>query len=222
MKKLYIFGTGIYSEVAYRFISANSDVRIEGFINSSEEVGNFFFEKPIIPLNYFIRDFAGQQDIAVFIAVANSKQNSIREKSFKFFLQRNCDLFSYVDPGVRIDASVRIGKHVCIFNGCTIGPETVIGDNVIIWSGATVGHHCQIGNNVFMAGPSCLGGRSRIGDNSFVGLGAIIRDGITIGKNNLIGAGSLILKNTKDGQIFHEAGTVAAKISVSELSGILK
>lgn len=222
MRDLYIFGTGVYSEVAYRFISANSDIRIGGFINSSDEVGKSFFEKPVIPLSKFIKDFEGQQGISVFIAVANTKQNSIRQKYFNFFLEKNYDLFSYVDPDVRIDTSVKIGKHVCIFSGCNIGPETVIGDNVIIWSGATVGHHCQIGNNVFMAGPSCLGGRSSLGDNSFVGLGATIRDGITIGRNNLIGAGSLILRNTKDGQIFQTKGTVASNVSVSELYGIVK
>ncbi|MEE2821240.1 MAG: acetyltransferase [Pseudomonadota bacterium] len=220
MRKLYIFGTGVYSEVAYRSISENSDISIEGFISSYHEVGRLFLDKPVIPLNSFINDLAAEQEVSVFVAVANSKQNSIREKYFNLFRDKNFDLFSYIDPTVRIDRSVRIGEHVCILNGCNIGPETVIGDNVIMWSGATVGHHCRIGNNVFMAGPSCLGGRSSLGDNSFVGLGAIIRDGIVVGKNNLIGAGSLIMKSTKEGQIYHEKGTAASKVSVSELYGI--
>ena len=80
-----------------------------------------------------------------------------------------------------VSTDVRIGRHVLINYGATIGHDSVIGDFSSILPGARVSGHVLIGH---------------AGD---VGAGSVILPGLQIGADSVIGAGAVVTRSLPGG-----------------------
>jgi sugar O-acyltransferase (sialic acid O-acetyltransferase NeuD family) len=82
-----------------------------------------------------------------------------------------------LEPGVILSSNTRLGCHVRINRGATIGHDTTLGDYCTIQPGVNIAGKCRLGNSVY------------------VGIGATIIDNLTIGSLTVIGAGAVVVDN---------------------------
>lgn len=221
-KKLYIFGTGLFGEMANEyFTNVESEIIVCGFIKS--QLGKdekYFCNKQVLALDDFFQTIPAAEDTYIFVAVSSTQINHVREKYYNLFKSQGYKFKSWIDSSVCIPLSAQLGEHIVIMRGCQIGSFSAIGNNSIFWSGASVGHHCKLDDNVFMAGPSAIGGRCKVGKNAFLGLGSVVRDGVSIGSETVVGAGCLILRDTKPGSLFVRSENEVSKCSAPSLYGL--
>lgn len=220
MKKVIIFGTGGFAEVAYFYFSKDSIYEVVAFTEHEKFITkNKIFDLPIIPFEIIEKKYPPSENL-MFIAVVYSKVNEVREKIFHEAKTKNYKLASYVSSKVIKWEEPDIGENCFILENVVIQPFVKIGDDVIIWSGNHIGHHSKIGDHCFITSHVVISGNTTIEPNCFLGVNSTIRDGITIAKKCVIGAGAVILKNTKEGEVYITKGTELLPISSSELKHI--
>ncbi|NGQ93754.1 NTP transferase domain-containing protein [Brevibacillus sp. SYP-B805] len=108
----------------------------------------------------------------------------------------------YLEPGVRIESSVRlegpsyIGSHVHLRDGAAVGPYSVLGSHVIagagariersiVWENSLVGSRAElvgttVCRNLYIGESAMLGEGSVVGDNCRIGAKAHLKDGVKI------------------------------------------
>ena len=198
-KKAIIFGTGSFGELAYYFLTHDSDYEVKAFTETDPKKKSLF-EIPIVDFENIEHQY-DPQEYEIFIAIGYIKLNKIREKFYHEAKRKGYSLITYISSKASVFTSV-VGENCFIFEDNTIQPFVEIGHNVIIWSGNHIGHHSKIENHNFIASHAVISGHCHIKEHSFIGVNATLRDGITIEKENIVGAGSLILKNTQEKEVY--------------------
>ena len=159
-KKILIFGTGSFAELANFYIERDYKYKVIGFIVSDtyfDENKKNFNKKKIYPLSKVRANF-DPKDVEIFVAVAYKGFNTIREEICNEIKRNGYKLFSYISPKTTIYNIDSIGENVFIFEDNTIQPFTTIGNGVILWSGNHIGHHTKIEDWVFIASHSVVSG----------------------------------------------------------------
>jgi sugar O-acyltransferase (sialic acid O-acetyltransferase NeuD family) len=88
---------------------------------------------------------------------------------------------SIVCAHVSISTHVRLGRHVQLNAGCTIGHDAVFEDFVTIFPGAAVS------------------GNVLLHDGSTVGAGSVVLQGLEVGSGSMVGAGAVVARSVPDG-----------------------
>ena len=220
MKKVVIFGTSIFAELAHFYLTHDIDFEIVAFtVHENQIKENKFQGLPVIPFEKIEEDYPSSE-FDMFIAVAYQQVNKIRAKIFQDAKNKGYHLISYVNSKVTKWEELQIGENCFIFENVVIQPFVKIGDNVIIWSGDHIGHHSEINDHCFITSHVVISGNVKIGPYCFLGVNSTIRDGIKIGAECVIGAGAVILKDTKDKEVYSIDSTKLLSIKSDKLSRI--
>ena len=220
MKKVVIFGTSVFADLAYFYLKNDSPYDVVAFtVNQNHMSGDDFKGLPVVPFEK-IEDLYPSSEYDMFIAVADKKVNKIRAKIFQDAKNKGYHLISYVNSKVTKWEELDIGENCFIFENVVIQPYVKIGNNVIIWSGDHIGHHSEISDHCFITSHVVISGNVKIGPYCFLGVNSTIRDGINIGSECVIGAGSVILKNTKDKEVYSINSTQLSPIKSDKLTSI--
>lgn len=196
-KKLVIFGTGDFAEVAHFYLTKDSPHEIAAFTVDGQLIKeDSFCGLPVLPFETVEKQFP-PESCNMFIAVAYSKLNKVRAEKYFSARGKGYDLISYVNSKATTWGKLNMGDNCFILENNVIQPFISIGNNVIIWSGNHLGHHCSIGDHCFIASHVVISGRVKIEPYCFIGVNVSIRDGITIGQECIIGAGSTLVKSTQ-------------------------
>ena len=213
-KKAVIFGTGSFGELAYYFLTNDSEYEVVAF-TETEPKKDTLFGLPVVDFQNIEKKYP-PKEYEMFIAVGYAKLNKIREKFYYEAKQKGYQLLTYISSKSSVFTDV-IGDNCFIFEDNTIQPFVEIKNNVIIWSGNHIGHHTIIKSHTFIASHAVISGHCHIKERCFIGVNATIRDGIVIEKENIIGAGALILKNTKEKEVYAAEGTKPSLRSSEEV-----
>jgi sugar O-acyltransferase (sialic acid O-acetyltransferase NeuD family) len=202
VKKVVIFGTGDFAQVAHFYLTKDSPYEIAAFTAD----GEFIKEKelsglPLVPFEEIDRYYPPDM-FQLFIAIAYSKVNKARAEKYQEAKDKGYELISYVNSKATHWGDTQIGDNCFIFENQTIQPFVKIGNDVIIWSGNHIGHHVVIGDHCFISSHVVISGRVKVEPYCFIGVNATIRDGITIARECVIGAGSIIVKNTVEKGVY--------------------
>jgi len=201
-KKLIIFGTGPFAQIAYWYFREDSDYEVVAFsVNKDYIKDDEIIGLPVVPYESLAKDYSFKE-FELFIAIGYGNQNSIRAKIYRDAKKKEYKFATYVYSGVKTWPNNKIGENTFIFEDNTIQPYVKIGNNVTLWSGNHIGHHSKIGDLCFITSHVVVSGFVQIGERSFVGVNSTFRDAIKIGVGNIIGAGALILKDTKDYEVY--------------------
>lgn len=95
--------------------------------------------------------------------------------------------------GAYLPPSAQFGNQPCFphgIHGVFISSGTRVGRNSVIFQGVTIGSNTLI--------DSATIGSPTIGDNCYIGAGAKVIGGITIGNNVRVGANAVVFKNVPD------------------------
>ena len=216
-KQVVIFGLGDFAQVAYVYLSEDSDYEVVAFT-----VHERYIETPtllgleVVPFERLEERFPPDR-YAIFVAVGFSRLNRSRTDVYHECKRRGYSLISYVSSRALHFKDLEPGDNCFIFEGNVIQPFVRIGNNVVVWCGNHIGHHVVIEDNCFIASHAVIAGRVRIGANCFVGVNATIRDGVTIGRDCVLGAGALVVKDAADGSVFRGAATKPADVRSDQL-----
>ncbi|WP_426416868.1 acetyltransferase [Aestuariirhabdus sp. LZHN29] len=219
MAKVIVFGVGEIAEIAYFYLSNDSEHEVVAFtVDSAFSDKDSFHGLPVVPYEELVTSHPPDQ-FKLFIPISYKGLNTLRANKYLDAKSKGYGFISYISSKARYYGTP-VGENCFIFEDNVIQPFTKIGDNCIIWSGNHIGHHTVIDDHCFIASHAVISGAVRIGEYSFVGVNATIRDNIEIGKRNVIGAAAVILKSTKDGEVYSPGGTKLFPRSSDKLRGI--
>lgn len=203
-RRLVIFGTGSFAEIARLYFDAEQPGRVVAFTATEGYRPTAEFDGlPLVPFETIEQTHpAGEFDM--FVAAGSRDMNTMRARLFEMAKAKGYRLVTYVSPDARCWPDAVIGENTFIFEDNTIQPKVRIGDDVVLWSGNHIGHHSQIGDHTFVTSQVVVSGHVRIGKSCFIGVNATIRDNITIGDSCFIGPGTLILKPAAPREVYLE------------------
>jgi len=217
MRKVIIFGTGDFAQLACIYMRNDSSYEIAGFTVHKDRIS----EKEVLGLNVIpfeeLESNYPPEQFGIFVAVGYKRVNMARAEIYEICKSKGYELVSYINSRTSHWGEIEIGENCFIFEENVIQPFVRIGNNVIIWSGNHIGHHSQIGDHCFIASHAVISGHVTIGPYCFIGVNATFREGIKIAPKCVIGAGAVILKNTKEEGVYGAKSTEAASILSSQL-----
>lgn len=219
-KKLILFGTGAFAEVAYWYFTIDSEYEVVAFCADKDYLTtNKVLEKPLVSFDE-IEKLYPSTVFEIHIAIAYNKMNKFRIDAYNRAKQKGYRLANYIDSRIRIWPNNKFGDNIFIFEDNTIQPYVEFGSNIILWSGNHIGHHSRIGSHTFLTSHVVVSGFVEIGEACFFGVNATIRDSIKIGNRTVIGAGALILKDTGDEEVYIGNRTEAISKNSNDLKRI--
>jgi len=219
-KKLVLFGTGAFAEVAYWYFHEDSIYEVVAFTADPEYCTTTkVLGLPLIPFDQLEQNFSYQQ-VEIHVAVGYNKLNQARYNAYQKTKGKGYTLASYVHSKIKIWSTNKIGDNVFVFEDNTLQPYVELGNDIVLWSGNHIGHHTVIRDHCFLTSHVVVSGFVEVGEFSFLGVNATIRDSIKIGKRNIIGAGALILGTTSDDEVYIGAKTSPIPKSSSSINKI--
>lgn len=216
-KKLVIFGADDFAQLARFYFDADSEYEVCAFVVDPEYCKeDSFCGLPLVPSDDLEKRFP-PDEYDLFIAIAYTRLNRIREQKYHEYKKRGYTLASYISSKATCwNEGNEFGDNVFIFEDNTIQPYVRIGSDTILWSGNHIGHHAYIGNHVFIASHAVLSGRTVVGDNTFIGVNATVNDHIHIAERNVISSGALITRDTEPDSMYKARWTDKYERNVTE------
>lgn len=217
MKKLVIFGADDFAQLARFYFDNDSEYEVCAFTVDRQYIkADSFCSLPLVPSDE-LTDRYPANEYSIFIAIAYTHLNKVREQKYHELKAMGYSLASYISSKATCwNEGNELGDNVFIFEDNTIQPYVHIGSNTILWSGNHIGHHARIGNHVFIASHVVLSGRTVVGDNSFIGVNATVNDHIHIAERNVISSGALITRDTEPDSMYKARWTDKYEKDVTE------
>lgn len=208
MKKLIIFGQGLYTEIAAQYFTDDSEYDIAAFtVDDDYRQGDEYLGLPMVNFSDIEKRYPPSQ-YDMFIAVSYGNMNHTRERIYNDAKAKGYTLPSYISSKCSFMTKYQIGDNCFIFEDNTIQPFVKIGNNVILWSGNHIGHHSTISDHNFISSHVVVSGQCLVKSNCFIGVNSSIGHGVTIAEETLVGAGSCITKNTEPKSVYVPAKSV--------------
>lgn len=180
-KKLVIFGTEDFADIAYEYFTHDSAYEVVAFtvdrayLKETEKFG-----LPVVAFEDLETAVpAGEAEF--FAAIVYAKLNRLREDVCNQAKAKGFSLASYISSRAFVWHNANLGEHCFIFEDNTIQPFVTIGDDVILWSGNHIGHHSKIGNHCFLTSHVVVSGWCQIGDHVFIGVNSTLANNTKIG-----------------------------------------
>lgn len=216
-KKLIIFGTSQFAEVAHFYFSRDSNYQVAGFtVDGNYLKESEFSGAPIVAFEELTQHFPpAEHDL--FVAIAYKRMNQARAEKYYAAKQLGYRLASYISSKTSALEPPAVGDNCFILEDNTIQPFTTLGNNTIIWSGNHLGHHARVGNHCFISSHVCIAGGAVIEDYCFLGINSNISNGVTVAQRCLIGAGALILQSTAAREVYAPRGDTPRKVDVDSI-----
>ena len=216
-KKLVVFGADDFAQIVKFYFDADSEYEVCGFIVDPQYFDNdSFCGLPVVPSDRAEIDFP-PSEYDMFIAIAYTHLNEVRESKYHEYKKRGYTLASYISSKATCwHEDNEFGDNVFILEDNTIQPYAHIGADTILWSGNHIGHHAVIGDHVFVTSHVVLSGRTEVGNNSFIGVNATVHDHVKIAERNIIGSCALITRDTSPDSIYKAKWTEEFKGNVTE------
>ena len=219
-RKLVIFGTSEYGQLAHYYFSKESPFEVVAFILDSKYISETqFCGLPVVAFEEMKSQFSPETHHC-FIALGYSKLNALRKEKYLTVKSLGYPLATFISSRATVLNDQQIGENCFIFEDNTIQPFVTIGNNVTLWSGNHIGHHTHIQDHVFIASHAVVSGGVEIGEQCFIGVNATIRDHIKIGPRCVVGAGALLLNDAEPEGVYMGHATERSKVPSTRLRGI--
>lgn len=219
MKKLVIFGTSAFAEVAHYYFRCDSDYAVAAFTVDSRYVKEGVFkELPVVAFEELDKSFP-PSEYDLFVAMGIQKVNQQRAEKVAEAEAKGYRLASFLSSKAMVSEDLVMRPNSMVMDGAHLQPFVEVGRNTIIWSGCGIGFRSRIGDHCWLVA-STFGESVVVGDYSFIGLGSTIAPSRSIGASNVIGAGALILHDTKDFEVYKGHASVPSRVPSSRLRHI--
>lgn len=217
MKRVVIFGTGDFAQVARVYLAQDTPHEVVAFtVHDQYLADKTLLGLEVVPFES-LETTHPPDDFAMLVAIGFKRVNQARAELYEECKRRGYELISYVNSKATRWGEPDLGDNCFIFENNVIQPFVKIGNDVVIWSGNHLGHHSVIGDHCFIASHAVISGHVTIGPYCFVGVNSTFRDGVTIAPRCIIGAGAIILKDTEEQGVYGVKSTEAARIKSAQV-----
>ena len=196
--KVIIFGTSIFSLVAYQTIVQDGLAEVVGFTLNEK----YIHDAKLEGLNvYPFENLSGHFDMReckILVALGYKKMNDNRKAVYDMCKEFGFNIFTLISKRATL-YTTEIGEGSIILPTAFVGPYVSIGKSVILWNNVSICHHNQIGDFTHIAGGTTIGGETNIGSNCFIGMNCTIKNGIKVGDRTFLGANSYMSQDTEGG-----------------------
>jgi sugar O-acyltransferase (sialic acid O-acetyltransferase NeuD family) len=202
MSKVIIFGLNDFAELAYYYLTNDSNYDVVGFSVNKEflQNGQTFKDLPVFAFEDIEKTH--NPDLFLFFApMSPTKMNRDREKIYNEIKGKGYKLISYISSKAIVLTNI-IGDNCFILENNVIQPFVEIGNNVILWSGNHIGHHSKIADSVMFTSHVVLSGNCIVEKYCFFGVNSTIRDGLTISEGTFVSMSASIIKNTSPWKMY--------------------
>ncbi len=187
---LLVLGTHNFAPELLDLISETPGFRVDGFV---ENVDRARTELEIEGLPVYWIDDADRfatTHLAV-CALGTTTRNRLIEEA----AGRGWGFAAIVHPRARVSARSEFGEGSVASVNVVVAVNARIGRHVILNRGASIGHDTVVGDYVTVGPGVNVAGMCSIGDGCYLGIGATVVDRITIGAGSVVAAGAVVTKD---------------------------
>jgi sugar O-acyltransferase (sialic acid O-acetyltransferase NeuD family) len=191
-RKLLIFGTGGFAREVAWIVSQRSDSwDLLGFLDDDVSKWGQVVGGQLVLGD--LEEAIKFSDCSLVVAVGAPRARWQIVQRLKALFEARFATLS--DPAFQCSKSVWIGSGSMLCKNSVVTVDTKIGGHLILNLGATVGHDCAIGDFVTIAPQAAISGNVTLEDGVEVGTGALIRQGVRIGRGAMVGMGAVVLSD---------------------------
>jgi sugar O-acyltransferase (sialic acid O-acetyltransferase NeuD family) len=192
MKRIVIVGAGGFGREVEMLIEQINAVSHEwellGFIDDGVAAGTRVgFSEVLGP----VAELMELENLYVVLAIGNP----FAKAEIISLIPHHVHYAILIHPNVLIGKRVEIGEGSIICAGTIITTDIKIGQHVILNLGCTVGHDTEIGDFCSFMPSINISGEVVIENSVYVGTGAKIINQLSIGAETIIGAGAVVSKS---------------------------
>jgi len=218
MAKVVIWGTGMFADLAYLYLTEDTEHAIVGFVVDAEfKDTDQFLGLPVVTPETVEAAFP-PAECRMFVPMSQRENGDCRRSKYLAMKEKGYGFISYVSSRAQVFSNATVGENCFILENNIIQHYASVGDNVILWSNNHIGHHSSIGSHSFLTSQVVVSGRCSVGEHCYFGVNATVGDGIAVAERNILGAGSLVMRNTKPGQVFVEKPTALFPMSSGDVA----
>lgn len=210
MKDLYIIGSGGFSkqviEIVEEVNKSEKKYNLKGIIDDDKDSeGKKILGYKVVGNTNYLHQLSLKKEINAVIAIGEGKT---REKIYNSL--PNIKWINLIHPKSIISKYISIGEGNIICGGVVINPECKIGNHVNLNIGSTLGHDVRLSDFTTIMPGANLSGNVNVENNTTIGTGSAIIQEINIGEKSTIGAGAVVVRNTDGNSLY--IGIPAKKI----------
>ena len=201
MSKIILFGTGRGADVAYRFLTRDSDHTICGFALDRQFITNTtFHDLPVVPFEDVEQRFP-PNEYQMLVLLGYQRMNALRAEKYLAAKKKGYSLASYVNSHFYRAEDLAVGENCFILDNQSISLDVKIGNNVVMWSGNHIGDMTTIGDHVWIASHATIAAEVEVQPSCFIGIGATIGNKVTLGCGTFVGADALVVSSTSENAV---------------------
>ena len=218
-RKLWIFGTANFAEMAHHFFTTDSAYDVAGFtVDAAYMDGTSFKGLPVVAYEELpVGGRGGNADL--FVAMGVAKINTLRAEKVAQVAAAGWRLASFVSSTASVPPGFTVGPNTMVMDHVNIHPMVTVGSDTVIWSSSRIALKVAIGDHVWITS-AVIGDSSVIGDYSFIGINATIAPFVRVGSHNLIGAAAVITHDTKDYEVYRGPKSKPSPVSSLRIRNI--
>lgn len=202
MKKIIVFGVGLYAELAYFYLTYDSVFHVVGFTADDKYIEkDMLLGLPVVPFEDVQGNFSPAEH-EMFLPLSYQRVNRFREERYYQAKEKGYKLATYISSKAVTWPELVIGDNCIVSENTTLGPRVRIGNDVAIGPNVVVGHHSVIGDHCFISSGAVILGGARVEPYCLLGANSTIKEGITIGSECVIGSGVFITNNTREKGVY--------------------
>jgi len=208
MSKLVLFGNGRGADVAFRFITKDTEHQICAFtVDQKYIAGETFHGLPLVPFENIEAQYP-PEEYRMLILLGYQGMNRLRESKFLQAKAKGYTLESYVASDIFRVEDVQVGENCFILDNQSISLDVTIGNNVVMWSSNHIGDMTHIADHAWVSSHVTIAANVEISERAFLGIGSTISNAVKVAPDTFIGADRLVTSSTEAGGVYiygHEA-----------------
>jgi sugar O-acyltransferase (sialic acid O-acetyltransferase NeuD family) len=207
MSKVILFGTGRGADVAFRFLSRDSEHEVCGFSTDRRFVDReVFHDLPVVDFAKVELHFP-PDEYKFLVLLGYQGMNGLRAEKYLSAKDRGYSFISYVNSQFYRAEDLDIGENCFILDHQSISLDVKIGNNVVMWSSNHVGDLSTIGDHTWLASHVTVAAEVNVQPYCFLGIGATVSNKLTLGQRTFVGASALIASTTAENSVHVAPGS---------------
>jgi sugar O-acyltransferase (sialic acid O-acetyltransferase NeuD family) len=201
MSKVVLFGIGRGADVAYRFLTRDSEHEICGFAVDRKYLDRDRFRNlPVVAFEDVEHHFP-PHEFKMFVLLGYQRMNALRANKYLEAKQKGYSFISYANSNFYRAEALDIGENCFILDNQSVSLDVKIGNNVVMWSSNHIGDLTVIGNHVWLASHVTVAAEVVVRPYCFLGIGATIGNKVTLAERTFVGADALVASDTAENAV---------------------
>jgi sugar O-acyltransferase (sialic acid O-acetyltransferase NeuD family) len=201
MSKVILFGAGRGADVAYRFLTKDSDHEVCGFTVDRQFITNATLrDLPVVPFEDVEKVFP-PAEYKMFVVLGYQRMNALRAEKYTAAKEKGYSFANYVNSHIYGAEDLTVGENCFILDNQSISLDVKIGNNVVMWSSNHIGDLTIIGDHAWLASHVTVAAEVVVRPYCFLGIGATVGNKVILGEKTFVGANTLVASDTAESSV---------------------